>query len=266
MRGLEAGLTVKDIAVFGLSTCGGDETIDGVRLRVDAYDFDNVPVREGDIDNGPIVGMVEEIKTHPRDALVGDVMKPLAESMLIAGDVPLVHLLPNIPDREYRLVLEGSRVMGVVTPSDVVQLPVRLLVFALLIHLEETMSNVIRAHTNDDQNEILDALPPDRRARVQRLLKKHAESGLNPSPVDAMYFGDKAVLMFDLGVVPDIPVDRKLFDDFRELRNRVDHALEYAETREKLESFIEHVQQMETWIARLTGLLPEEALALPGEA
>jgi hypothetical protein len=67
--------------------------------------------------------------------MAATVVTPLAESMLVAGSLSLVAFLPRIADRDYRLVLERERIMGVVTPSDVVQLPVRLLVFALLISL-----------------------------------------------------------------------------------------------------------------------------------
>jgi hypothetical protein len=87
MKGLEAGLYVRDIAVFGLSTCGPGERIGAVRARVDRFDFDNVPVKSRDV-----IGVVENIKCKPRDAHVRDVMAPLAESMLIAGALSLVRV------------------------------------------------------------------------------------------------------------------------------------------------------------------------------
>jgi hypothetical protein len=149
MKGLEDGLSVRDIAVFGLATCFAVEQVKAVQIRVEALDFDNVPVRalDEDIGEGDVIGVVERIKDHPPEAQVRDVMTPLSESMLVAGSQSLVRFLPRIADREYRLVVEEQRIMGVVTPSDVVQLPVRLLVFASLIHLEETMANVLRWRT-----------------------------------------------------------------------------------------------------------------------
>jgi hypothetical protein len=80
-----------------------------------------------------------------------------------------------------------------------------------------------------------------------------------------MYFGDKADLLFDLGILEEAPGDREEFRAFRELRNRVDHAREYAQTREELHSFLHNVERLRAWIDRLTGILPAEALALPGE-
>ena len=264
MKGLEEGLTVRDIAVFGLETCGPDERVEAVRRRANRFDFDNLPVRAGDIDSGPIVGVVEGIKNQP-DTTVQEVMTPLAEPMLIAGSVSLVRFLPTIADRDYRLVIEHSRIMGVITPSDVVQLPVRLFVFARLIHLEETMRNLILWNVNNEDDRILDALKPDRRPVVERLLEQNARAGLNPSPVDATFFMDKANLMFDLGAVPEGPADRELFREFRDLRNKVDHALDYATTRQELHDFLRHVELTGEWIDRLTKRLPAEAFALPGD-
>ena len=84
-------------------------------------------------------------------------------------------------------------------------------------------------------------------------------------PVDVMGFGDKADLLFDTGAVLDRAGERRLFMAFRDLRNRVDHAQSYAETREELHDFLMHVREMGEWIDKLTRLLPREALALPGE-
>ena len=97
MKGLETGLTVRDIAAFGLSDCHPDERIGIVRGRVDRYDFDNVPVRKDGI-----VGVVENIKDVDIDETAGKVMTPLSEPMLIAGSVSLVSFLPRIEERGRR--------------------------------------------------------------------------------------------------------------------------------------------------------------------
>jgi hypothetical protein len=128
--------------------------------------------------------------------------------MLISGSVSLVEFLPRIAERPYRLVLEGERVIGVVTPSDVVQLPVRLLVFTLLVHLEETMRSLIRWKVGDEVAR--NALSARRRRQLDLTLAKQRESGLNPLPLDATQFADKAQLLFDLGLTEDNPDDREL--------------------------------------------------------
>jgi hypothetical protein len=192
-------------------------------------------------------------------------MTPLTESMLVSGAVPLPRFVPTIADREYRLVMVESSIVGVVTPSDVVQLPVRLLVFATLVHLEETVANVVRWHVNDDQRLLVETLRPERRGAVRQLLERQARSGLNPSPIDVMAFGDKADLLFDSGAVPEAAGDRDEFKRFRELRNKIAHVQSYAETREELADFLQHVRAMALWLERLTGMLPADVLASPAD-
>lgn len=260
MKGLEAGLSVRDISVFGLSDCAPDERIGVVRARVDRYDFDNVPVR-----NGGVVGVVEDIKTYKPDDRAADVMAPLAEPMLIAGSVSLVSFLPRIDDRPYRLVVDEERITGVVTPSDVVQLPVRLLVFTLLVHLEETMRNLIRDRVGDDSDRILGALDATARGRIEQLLERHARANLNPSPLDVTSFMDKADLMFDLRVITEGAADRAQFKEFRDLRNKIDHVQDFAETREQLGRFLGLIAAMQNWIERLTNEFPAGALLAPGD-
>ena len=260
MKGLEAGLKVRDIAVFDLSDCVPEERIGVVRGRVDRYDFDNVPVR----DNG-IVGVVEDIKNYDPDDRVGDVMRPLAEPMLIAGSVSLVSFLPRIAEQPYRLVVDAERIDAVVTPSDVVQLPVRLLVFTLLVHLEETMRDLIRYRVGDDDQRILGALDPDARRHIKRLLRRHARSNLNPSPLDVTGFMDKANLLFDLRVIPERDGERELLRELRDLRNKVDHVQDYAESREQLARFLYLVEAMQQWIERLANEFPPGTI-VTGEA
>jgi hypothetical protein len=260
MKGLEAGLKVRDIAVFDLSDCAPDERVGVVRGRVDRYDFDNVPVR----DTG-IIGVLEDIKTYSPDDRVRDVMTPLAEPMLIAGSLSLVSFLPRIAERPYRLVVDEEHIGGVVTPSDVVQLPVRLLVFTLLVHLEETMRDLIRYRVGDDGERILSALEADPRRRIERLLERHARSNLNPSPLDVTGFMDKANLLFDLRVIPEGDGERDLFREFRELRNKVDHVQDYGESRQQLSRFLFLVQAMQQWIERLTQEFPPATPAVPVE-
>lgn len=259
MRGLEDGLHVADIAVFDLLTCEPDERISEVRQRVGKLDFDNVPVRE----NGSIVGVVEGIKGFKPNATAGSVRQPLSETMLIAGSVSLRSFLPHINDRPYRLVVDANGIQGVVTPSDVVQLPVRLLVFALLAHLEELMRASIRQKQPDAELAVA-GLEPERRKLVRRTLKRQKTKDLNPSPLDVTAFIDKANLLFSLGVLQDNAQDRRLFEEFYELRNKVDHVDRYAQTPKALEGFLGHIRQLEAWIDRLTDGLPTDYPAVGG--
>jgi hypothetical protein len=257
MRGLESGLRVQDIAVFDLQTCHVDETIGQVQRRVARFGFDNVPVRR----DGVIVGVVENIRELDPEASPESCATPLSEHMLIAGSVPLKQFLPRIADRAYRLVISENGISGVVTPSDVVQLPVRLLVFALVAHLEELMRTAIRQVEPDDAKAVA-ALGKKRRDRVEGTLRSQAKKDLNPAPLDVTQFIDKANLLFNLRVVPERGGDRELFQAFYDLRNKVDHVDQYAETPTSLREFLHLVAQLEEWIGQLSALIPEDSPAV----
>ena len=257
MRGLEDGLRVADIAVFDLETCTEDERIRDVLARVGRFDFDNVPVRR----DASIVSVVEDITGYRPETQVAAVATQLSEEMLVAGSMSLRNYLPAIATRPYRLVVGDSGISGVVTPSDVVQLPVRLLVFALVAHLEEVMRAVIRQEQPDDEQAVR-LLTAERLKNVRKTLRRQKSKGINPAPLDVTQFIDKAHILFELDVIDARPGDWTLFEEFYDLRNRVDHVDRYAETPAKLAAFLEHVRQLETWIDRLTALLPPDAPAV----
>jgi hypothetical protein len=253
MRGLEDGLRVADIAVFELETCEPNESIADVRSRARRFDLDNIPVR----DKGTIVGVVEDVKSYRTDVSAASVAAPLTEAMLVAGSKSLLSFLPTIADRPYQLVMDESRIGGVVTPSDVVQLPVRLLVFALLAHIEELMrANIRQKEPNDDL--AVEHLDSARLKEVRKTLRLQKKKGLNPGPLDVTQFIDKANLLFELEVVEESASDRRLFIELYELRNKVDHVDRYAETRTKLTDFLRHIRELEAWIQRLTDALPAD--------
>ena len=186
-------------------------------------------------------------------------MNALQEPVLIAGTTSLVEFLPRIAERPYRLVLEGERVTGVVTPSDVVELPVRLLVFTLLLHLEEVMRSLIRSTVGDETARR--ALQSNRREQLGRTLKKRA-SGLNPLPLDATQFSDKATLLFLSALdqrQPGSPAAIRSF--FYDLPNAVAHAHDYARDAASLEDFLGHIEQLHAWIEQLTEMIPPEDAA-----
>lgn len=243
--------------MFELDVCAPTERVRDVAARVKRFDFDNVPVRE----DGSVKGVVENMKTLDPDSVVARVMRPLSEDMLIAGAVSLVSFLPKIADRPYRLVVGDSGIRGVVTPSDVVQLPVRLLVFALLAHLEELMRAVIR-QTEPLDDRAVQKLSAKRRERVKDTLASQKRKGLNPAPLDVTQFIDKANLLFDIPVLAAGKGDRQLFRELYALRNKVDHVDRYAETPDQLRAFLEHLRELEAWIDRLAEFLPPDAPAV----
>jgi CBS domain-containing protein len=262
MQGLEAGLKVRDIAVFGLTTCWPDETVETVLRRVAPFDFDNVPVRNRVEDNGdgPVVGVVETVSSFDPGELVADCMRPLQEPMLISGSVSLVEILPRIAERPYRLVLEGERVMGVVTPSDVVQLPVRLLVFTLLVHLEETMRSLIRWRVGDEAAR--DALSADRGAGSTGPSRSSGRTGSIHCRLTRRSSPIKPRCCSNSGWSMTTRRTGRCSTSSTTCATRSTTPAGTRRTRQVCVT-LRHVELLQSWIERLTQLFPEDALTVP---
>lgn len=78
-------------------------------------------------------------------------MVPLDGSLLVTAEEPLTRFVPLLRRRPYRLVLLGTEIAGIVTRSDIIKPPVRLLAFTLVSHLEVAMTELIRARYPTDE-------------------------------------------------------------------------------------------------------------------
>src|SRR5690242_20102191 len=100
LRGLEAGLRVEDIASFPIDSCSPDQTLAAVRAWASPATFNNIPVAL----DGEVVGVVENVNgdradaIYPRDeSLVRDMMRPLAQEMLVEAREPLRGFVSELP-------------------------------------------------------------------------------------------------------------------------------------------------------------------------
>ena len=108
-------------------------------------DFDQFPVKQGDATVGILLRQGEHDGKTVREA-----MQPLREGLIVSADMPIADLIPQLRESHYRLVLRGGCIDGLVTQSDLLKLPVRLVVFALITHLEQIMTDVVSGHWPND--------------------------------------------------------------------------------------------------------------------
>jgi hypothetical protein len=247
IRGLEVGLKVGDIATFELVTCGVDDDASEVLARAELELFSAIPVRAP----RAIVGVLEH--DGAREGRVADVMRPLDDSLLVAFDEPIKGFLPKLLETPYRLVVRGSQIEGIVTWSDVHKLPVRLLVFALITHLEMLMADAIVAHYGEDG--WIDVM---KRARQQKLVEKIATlraGELDPPLIELTEFADKKELLMTIpisGLDMGIRTAKSELRRIGELRDRVAHAAGFVEDHRALHRFVAVLSSAEKWIARLS--------------
>lgn len=245
MEGFEHAFQVQHITTFNLLTCNIDDDVHELRERFPS--FDQMPVSDG----VHIIGVVEPLSIHGAGT-VRDYIQPLQESMLVAAHQPLADFLPVLADQpSYRLVLKGTRISGIVTRSDVLKLPVRLLAFALVTHLEMTMSALIqRRWTHTDA--WLAALPSKRKQNVLRKQSLFQQRRQEPPLIELTEFADKRTLVArGYGLAAAFEDELK---DVEELRHKIAHAGNYAEDAQQLTMFLTRIHLAKSWLTQLQQL------------
>jgi hypothetical protein len=213
-------------------------------------DFDQFPVRHADT----TVGVLLRAGDHGGKT-VGEAMQPLREGLIVSADMPIQELIPQLRENHHRLVLRGGRIDGLVTQSDLLKLPVRLVVFALITHLEKVMSDLIQTRWPDDS--WLDAVSPGRRSKIIAKEDALRARGMNPPKVELTDFCDKRDLCKQL--VTSTPKSAFVSDleALEELRNQIAHAstfVDQSQDRTSVAAFIAKFESARRWIDELSRL------------
>ena len=183
-------------------------------------DFDQFPVR----DAGRTIGLL--VRGEYAGRVVRDAMQPLSEELIASADMPIAELIPRMKALPYRLILRGDHIDGIVTQSDLLKLPVRIVVFGLLTHLETAMADLVSTQwPNEAWMSELSA------GRHAKLLEKEAalrRRGLNPPRIELTEFADKRDLCKPLmAALGRKKFDREM-DGLRDLRDQLAHAATFV--------------------------------------
>jgi CBS domain len=213
-------------------------------------DFDQFPVRMGNATVGVLLRRGEH-----GEKTVGEAMQPLREGLIVSADMPIQDLIPQLRETHHRLVLRCGNIDGLVTQSDLLKLPVRLVVFALITHLEQVMADVIRNRWPDES--WMDLLSEGRRAQVTKKEDDLRRKLMNPPKVELTDFCDKRELckhVLDIarrsGFVADLVA-------LEELRNQLAHAatfVDQSQPRTNVAAFAGRFERARAWIDELSTL------------
>ena len=245
LEGLEAGFKVSHIAAFDLKTRPPDAQARQVLAEEELEDFDQIPVRA----DGRIIGVLER-----KDGLEGSVrkcMRSLDDSILVSAEQPLPKFLPTLESCPYRLVVRGPEIKGIVTPSDIGKLPVRLMAFTLATHLEMLMAEFIRKHCHTDA-ELLERLHPNQRATVEGDLKKRRRENLVVSALDLTNLSHKITAVGNLLNLNELAAQLK---PVVELRNSMAHPSDFIGDTGSVRVFLERLRLAESWVRKLGTML-----------
>ncbi len=232
---LHRGLAVALISTQrdDLKTCRLNESLSDVINAIkdhnerERYDYLPVTNDEGD----KIVGLFHAVDFVDESSLTGHVKErccPLLEEHLIGADASILDFIKEADCKPCRLVVSGTRIVGLVTLSDLQKLPVRAALFALITGLEITMFEAIKKKFPTGEG-WLDSLSGGRQQKIKdEKEKSKKEDGF----VDALLFTqfcDKADIL-----TKSLPFSRrkKELRNIQNLRDSLAHANEYAVTPE----------------------------------
>ena len=186
--------------------------------RPDLALFDCVPVTTC----GRVIGVLERNGVVSGSARKN--MRRLDDGLLVSSDEPLKAFIPLLVETPHRLVVRGARIEGIVTSSDVHKLPVRLLAFALITHLEMTMAAmVLSGKCGEDW---INLLSRGRRTKVRQKLENLRTESFDPPVIELTDFCDKRDVLATRGLL-DYPTKSEAVAAFKRiesLRNSVAHA------------------------------------------
>jgi hypothetical protein len=257
MKSLQDQLPVALIATprHALLTCRGQETLAAVMARNEEA-FDYFPVIDA-IGSGRerIVGLIELVPyVHSKrpEGIVQDEMERLSEDNIIGADAGILTFMKSADHSGCRLVMSSDEISGLVTLSDLQQLPVRAALFALITHIEMTMAEAIRREF-EGTHEWKHRLSKD---RLDKLETSRRITIAADNQVDSLLFTqfcDKITIIrkserfnWSKGKFQDD------MSDAQALRDNLAHANQYAATRESAAKVCKTVRIIEHWIALLS--------------
>jgi hypothetical protein len=244
MQGLAAGLTVGHIATFDLHTCADSDDACRVLDDSNVEIYDQIPVRK----NGRIVGVLER-RGGTRSGAARDHMRTLENTLLVSAEGPLMSFVRAADASPYRLVVRETEVSGIVTRSDLLKLPVRVLAFAMITHLESLMAEAVRQAGGADDEQWMKYLNQGRREKIFEKQTKLKSGRIDLPLLELTDFCDKRDIVRELRHL-DLEFERQL-KSIEDIRNKLAHAGEYAADDEGVRLFVEHLKNTESWIEKL---------------
>jgi hypothetical protein len=249
---LERSTPVRLMATIGAFVAAdAAEPVAEAAGRADQHRFDYLPVREGA--DGPVVGLFARKGISPDGAVrVRDVMQPLSTANLIAIDAPLLQFVLSADTNPCRLILDDTKISGLVTLSDIQRLPVRTALFSLFIHLELLLTEVLRRRIGRDRPPF-DLLPAKRAAEARERWERFRAGGLDHDPCSALMFADKKTIArkLKLGGISGERIEKELTQIEAKLRNPIAHGADYALTEAAALETVRVARLVKAWIDAL---------------
>ena len=246
---LNAGIHIKHIATLNLATCLDSEKIDEVISKSEFKNFDIIPVRDQE---GKIVGIIER-KTETSHSNSLPFKSPIKVSMLVCSESSVLSSLRLFRDSSFKLVLGDNGIEGIVTKSDLLKLPVRIVAFSFISSLESLMARLIEEKIGSDSIHWKKYISESRFDKIFNKHKKLQAESVEPQLVELMDFCDKRdIIRKHFRLDRTFEVDLKEIED---LRNSIAHSGNYISSGEDINKFILTIEHIENWLKQISNRL-----------
>ena len=248
LKAMEVSFQVRLIGTFVPTLACAPADAEAVPWLSQHYpDFDQFPVREGEATIGVLTR-----RSNLGTKSVREAMQPLSEGVIVSADMPIADLIPVLRESHYRIVLSGGRIDGLVTQSDLLKLPVRMMLFGLISHLEMCLRALVRERAPWPQ--WLDMLEPSkRRNEVRADVNKLKSARLEPDPLEVSNFGDLVNVLASQADLGDDFAGKA--DSIRLLRNDVAHGKTYIASPDDVRRFVDQFADIRALIERASRVL-----------
>jgi len=244
LDGLDAGIQVRHITTFNVESCNPDDTVKSVIDREDWRIFSQILVRH----SGHAVGILER-KGADSARTVAEQMRPLSDAMLISADAPLSEFLNVCHHNSFRLVVDRTRVAGIVTVSDLQKLPVRLYAYTRIAHLEMLMAEIIRQRSHNDDGSWKHYVEPSMIKMAEKRRAAYERENLNLPLIEYTDFGDKVQAL--CGLCHELAPAQPDLQAVKQLRHEVMHTRPVDQSELGISTFLERLSLTDKWIKGL---------------
>ncbi|WP_394152123.1 hypothetical protein [Loktanella salsilacus] len=224
------------------TTCKSSETAKDIQQR-NQKNFSFFPVERDD----RIVGLYNAERWFNKaapDTPIADEVQPLSEDILIAADASIFDFITQADRHPTNLVVSGSRIAGLISLSDIQQLPVRAALFSAITSFEMAMALAIVTHWPEPADWIA-LLPTHRRQRLESEIARGREGDTAIDEIAYTQFCDKKTLLVLSGAL-EIRRSKleKAVGRIERLRDPLAHANEYAGSSAKAKKVCETVRNL----------------------
>lgn len=225
-------------------TCMKSDSVAAVMERnIERYSF--IPVVCDDDRYRGVFDASQWFDKPPSSHPVEHDFQPLSEDFMIGADASIFEFVVSADKRPMRLVVSRNEIAGVISLSDLQQLPVRAALFTLITALEIAMARRIEVEWQQDKQSWKQLISAERRDAIEAKIKEVREADGYVSDIALSQFADKATVIRKARLVEGegLSIKRRL-KAVEELRNDLAHSNSYAETPENAQKVCEVVRSI----------------------